>query len=128
MAEIALTHCVDTEYMDDVKCGHQIPNELTYSFDLIDDFSVPYNSIRGFIEHIGLISSPKRTADDIQLAPLSNSGSHSDLAYRLIEPGDNENCDSDGIELGDDSKKWMQSDYNAENHVLHLMVSRYVAI
>lgn len=125
MAEIALTHCVDTQYMTDVKCGHQIPNELSYSFDLIDDFYVPYNSIRGFIEHIGLISSPKRTADDYPLASLSNSESDPDLVTSLIEP---ENCDSDGSELGDNSKKWMQSDYNAENHVLHLIVSRYVAI
>ena len=73
--------------------GRQQPSDIEYYFDFLDDFYVPYGNVREFIGHI------------VQHIP-----------------GCTGRTNSDSIELGD-NRKWMQSDYDAEKHVLNLMVS-----
>ena len=97
VAEMALTNCVNVETTTDHR-GHQQPLYIEYFFDFLDDFYVPYGNVRGFLGHIRLL----------QYIP--------DFLLRCTG-----RTDLDRPERGE-NVEWMQSDYDAENHVLNLMV------
>ena len=126
MAEVALSHCVCANYNTDSR-GHRRVDHITYLFEFIDDFDVPYSTIKGFLKHTGLIkSTPTMQLDDQSLDDQSLDG---DDVFTLRYTGkDTGKIDSNTVTRlqpgqDDHDEEWMQSSYNAENHVLHLMVS-----
>ena len=126
MAEVALSHCVCANYNTDSR-GHRRVDHITYLFEFIDDYDVPYSTIKGFLKHTGLIkSTPTMQLDDQSLDDQSLDG---DDVFALRYTGkDTGKIDSNTVtrlQQGQDDhdEEWMQSSYNAENHVLHLMVS-----
>ena len=95
---MALTNCVNVKTTTDHR-EHQRPVSIKYFFDFLDDFYLPYGNVREFMGHIGVL----------QYIP--------DFLLRCTG-----RTDLDRAERGD-NVEWMQSGYNAENHVLNLMVS-----
>ena len=121
MAEVALTRCVCINYKTDIK-GHRRVDHVTYLFEFIDDFDVPYRTIMGFMKHIGLVrSTPSIPLDDQSMADADA------FTLRSMTGKKSGKIDSDTVtrlqEQDDYNVDWMQSTYNAENHILHLMVS-----
>lgn len=118
---MALSRCVSVSYNTD-SSGHRTPERITYSFEFVDDFDVPYSTIKGFLEHIGILQyTPNMFLSDqssdtntfmLRSTGKSTNRIESDTVTRLLQQDDN-------------NEKWMQSDYDAENHVLRLMVSIY---
>lgn len=120
MAEVALSRCVSTNYNTDSR-GHRSVDHITYSFEFIDDFDTPYTTIAGFMRHIGVLKSTS-------MMQLDNQSLDGDVfAMRFIGNNPEDKIDSNTItrlqEQGGCNEEWMQSSYNVENHVLHLMVS-----
>lgn len=121
MAEMALSRCVSTKYQTDSR-GYRTPEHITYSFELMDDFCVPYSNIKGFMKHIGLLQYTQNSLPTDHVQSLDAN------SFTLRSTGKSANkIDSDTVtrllEQDEDSEKWMQSDYDADNHVLNLMVS-----
>ena len=119
MAEMALFRCVTMTYKTD-DIGHRKPEHITYSFEFVDDFDVPYKSVKDFMRHIGLMQHlPKSLFPEQQSldgnsfklqSTLNNTNRlESDTIARLIHRDDNDD-------------KWLQQEYESENHVLRLMV------
>ena len=120
MAEVALSHCASVNYSND-SSGHRSVDHITYSFEFIDDFDAPYTTIADFMRHIGVIKSTPMMQSD-------NQSLDSDvITMRFIGNNPGDTIDSNTVtrlqEQDDCNEEWMQSSYNAENHVLHLMVS-----
>ena len=120
MAEVALSRCVSVNYNTDSK-GHRRVDHITYSFEFIEDFDTPYTTIAGFLRHIGVLKSAS-------MMQLDDQSSDSDVfTMRFIGNNPGDKIDSNTVtrlqEQDYCNEEWMQSSYNAENHVLHLMVS-----
>ena len=122
MAEFVLSRCVTVKYKTDAM-GHRTPEHITYSFEFADDFDIPYNSIKDFMRHVGLMQRlPK-------MLPLEQQSLVEGNDFKLQSTLKNTNkLDSDTItrlnrqDDDDDDNKWLQQEYKSENHVLHLMV------
>ena len=121
MAEFVLSRCVSVKYKTDAM-GHRTPEHTTYSFEFVDDFDIPYNSIKDFMRHVGLMQRlPNTLTPEQQSLVIGND-------FRLQSTVKNTNkLDSDTItrlnrQDDDDDNKWLQQEYKSENHVLHLMV------
>ena len=100
VAEMVLTRCVSVVYKTDYR-DHPRSHYINYSFDFLDDFYVPYDNVREFMEHTGLL----HYIPDI----LSTCTGRTD---------------SGRVERGSrDHMEWMQPHYDPDNHVLKLMVS-----
>jgi len=119
VAEMVLSRCVTkNDKTNSTGTGHRTPDHITYSFEFLDDFYTPYKGIKGFLKHVGLI---KFTSDnrleqpsdnhDLAMTPLRNNSEADTIDRRHSE----QDQDNKGI--------WLQRHYNAENHVLNLMVS-----
>ena len=115
MAEVALSRCVSVNYAD--SRGHRLLHHITYSFEFIDDFVAPYGTMKGFMSHLGLTSRQmsvnEQSSDTVMYMFSPSEKVDSDTITRLQHQDDDDN----------DAEAWMQSNYNAENHVLNLMVS-----
>ena len=121
MVEFALSRCVTVKYKTDAM-GRRTPEHITYSFEFVDDFDIPYNSIKDFMRHVGLMQRlPNTLTPEQQSLVIGND-------FRLQSTVKNTNkLDSDTItrlnrQDDDDDNKWLQQEYKSENHVLHLMV------
>ena len=120
MAEMVLSRCVTMRYKTD-DMGSRTPEHITYSFEFVDDFDVPYRSVKDFMRHIGLTQHlPKSLFPEQRSLEFSNSFKlqstlknnnklESDTIARLIQQDDNDD-------------KWLQQEYDSGNHVLRLMV------
>ena len=120
MAEMVLSRCVTMRYKTD-DMGSRTPEHITYSFEFVDDFDVPYRSVKDFMRHIGLMQHlPKSLFPEQRSLEFSNSFKlqstlknnnklESDTIARLIQQDDNDD-------------KWLQQEYDSGNHVLRLMV------
>ena len=118
MAEVALSRCVSVNYTD--SRGHRMLHHITYSFEFIDDYVAQYSNMKGFMRHIGLKSQRmpvnEQSLDSVMYTFSPSGNIDSDTITRLQQ--------QDSTDDDDDAEAWMQSSYNAENHVLNLMVSR----
>ena len=115
MAEVALSRCVSKHYDSDRRI-----DQITYSFEFIDDFDVPYSTITGCMKHIGLIkSTPTMPPHEIEFSPLRRGKSS---GFKKIDSNTLNRIQNED----DHDEEWLQSDYDGNNHVLHLMVSSYI--
>jgi len=133
VAEMVLSHCVNKSDSTGTCLG--TPDYITYSFEFLDDFYTPYKSIKEFFKYV---RQKKSTSDDIDVSGpngpvISNNNNGEELetlpaTESNLTPHRRGRSDTTDtyilIEQDEDSKEsWLQPHYNAENHVLNLMVS-----
>ena len=128
MAELALHRCAERTYTTDEKVANDI-DEITYSYEFLDDFLTPKPTINSFMADIfqwkheekddNMVTEP--TPDEIPLTYIPPK------AVPTIDDSHTLHRDDEGVKDKpvlecEDQNSWLQEKFSLDNHPLELMV------
>ena len=128
MAELALHRCAERTYTTDEKLANDI-DEITYSYEFLDDFLTPKPTINSFMADIfqwrheekydNMVTEP--TPDEIALTYIPPKAVPTIDKLQILHR-DDEGVKNKPVLECKDQISWLQEKFSLNNHPLQLMV------